>query len=329
MIVEASYYEKLEDSKVRCTLCPYNCLLTEGKIGICKNRFNKEGKLLTNNYAEVVTMAVDPIEKKPLYHFHPGSMILSTGPNGCNFGCLNCQNWTISQQEVKTVNMSPEALTRSALEHDSIGVAFTYTEPFIWFEYLRDSAKLLKEKNLKVIIISNGFINQEPLKELLPYVDAMNLDLKSINDSFYKRICKGMLQPVLDTITAVAKSGVHLEITNLLIPTLNDSENEIESLAKFIASLDKQIPLHISAYHPDYKLDYPKAESSHLRRAYDIASDYLDFVYLGNIASEVGQDTICPNCKNVLISRSYYLAQNVGLKEGKCTNCDSKAAIIQ
>ncbi len=321
MIQEASFYEQCADDKVRCHLCPAECELALDKIGICNSRFNKDGKLVTNNFGEVVTLAIDPIEKKPLYHFYPTKNILSTGANGCNCGCLNCQNWEISQKDVPTKSVSPEQLVSLALEQDSIGVAFTYTEPFIWYEYLLESAQLLKKSNLSVVLVSNGYVNQEPLRQLLPFIDAINIDLKSIDSDFYKKICKWKLQPVLDTIKTVAESGTHLELTNLIIQGLNDSDAQIEKWVDFVASLSTYIPIHLSAYHPDYKMTYEATTEETLNRAFEIAQKRMKYVFVGNVRESKHANSYCPNCNELLIKRNGYQTEVVGLKQSYCLKC--------
>ena len=329
MIKEAMYYEQIGSDRVQCHLCPAECLLKDGQQGICVNRYNKNGKLYTDNYAEVVTIAVDPIEKKPLYHFYPGTDILSTGPNGCNFKCLNCQNWTISQEKVKTINIQPEKLAELAREHNTIGVAFTYTEPLIWFEYILDAARHLKEQNLKVVLVSNGYINPKPFAEILPLVDAFNIDIKSMSPDFYIKICKGKLQPVLDTIKTIADSESYLELTNLLIPQENDSTEEIMELIEFVASISEDIPLHFSAYHPDYKMDREATPPEKLIEAFELAQKRLNYVYIGNMLTEKGKDTICPKCSHILIKRRYFEVIDINPGLPICTNCGFQANIIQ
>ena len=329
MITEAAFYEQSEDSKVICHLCPAECLLALDKVGICNCRFNKNGKLMTDNYAEVVALAVDPIEKKPLYHYYPSQNILSIGANGCNFGCLNCQNWEISQENVTTKTVLPEQLVSLAKEHNSIGVAFTYTEPFIWYEYIYESAQLLKKNNLSVVLVSNGYINQKPLKKLLPFIDAINIDLKSMDSNFYKKICKGKLQPVLDTIVTIANSDTHLELTNLVIPGYNDSEDQIEKLVDFVASLSEYIPMHFSAYHPDYKMTAPATSEEMLYKAAEIARKKMKYVFVGNIGCHRYTDSHCPNCSNLLIRRLGYKTEVVGLDVSHCTQCGFDTKIIQ
>ncbi len=328
MIHAAAHWEKAQDAVV-CHLCPHECRLTEGKTGICGCRSNQNGELVTDNYGELVSLAVDPIEKKPLYHFYPGSGILSTGCNCCNLGCLNCQNWTISQEKSPTVYKSPAELVDLALRHKSLGVAFTYTEPMVWFEFIMATAPLLHENGLKVVLVTNGFINPQPLAELLPWTDAMNIDLKSIRPDFYKKICKGMLEPVMDTIRQVEIFGVHLEVTNLLIPGHNDSDADIEQLAEFVASLSNLIPLHFSAYHPDYKMEVGPTPAETVLRALTIARRQLAYVFAGNIHSDNGNDTQCPSCGNLLVKRSGYRAKVVGVREGNCMQCHAATGIRQ
>jgi pyruvate formate lyase activating enzyme len=327
MIGTASYWEQLEGNKVVCHLCPAECLLTEGKRGICRCRYNRSGKLVTDNYGELVTLALDPIEKKPLYHFHPGTQILSTGPNCCNLGCLHCQNWTISQETAATTFVSPQRLAELAVEHESIGVAFTYTEPMVWFEYIMDVAPLLKERGQKVVLVTNGYINPEPLEELISVTDAMNIDLKGIRREFYLRICKGKIEPVLDTIRRVAASKVHLELTNLIITGENDSQKDIRDLIDFVASVSDRIPVHFSAYHPDYQMDNPVTPSSTLLWAYKEASQRLKHVYIGNVSAAIGCDTVCSECGNTLVRRKGFQATIVGLNGTSCAKCGADSGI--
>ena len=329
MIKEAEYYEVLSGGRVRCTLCPADCKLTEGKTGICGCRYNQGGRLVTDNYGELVTMAVDPIEKKPLYHFYPGSDIISTGPNGCNLACVHCQNWTISQTKVPTTYVSPEDLVRAARRKGSIGVAFTYTEPLIWFEYLMDAAPLLHEEGMKVVLVSNGYINPEPLSRLLEHIDAANIDLKGMTREFYLKMCKGRIEPVLSTIRTLAVAKTHLELTNLIIPTKNDSDQDIHALVDFVASLSPMIPLHLSAYHPSYKLDISATGADTLLRAKKIADEKLRYVFVGNISLADASDSICPNCGHVLIRRTGYSTSVVGVSRGRCADCGFDTGIVQ
>ncbi len=329
MIKPGAYSEKLEGGKVICHLCPAECKLTRGKVGICRSRFNRDGELVTDNYGELVSLAVDPIEKKPLYHFYPTADILSTGPNSCNLGCVYCQNWTISQKKTKTIFLSPEQLVDTAIQYKSLGVAFTYTEPVVWYEYIMDTAALLRKAGLKTVLVSNGYINPKPLEDLLGVMDAINIDLKSMRADFYKKICKGKLEPVLHNIKRVAQSGVHLEVTNLIIPTLNDSDKDLNDLADFVASISDMIPLHFSAYRPDYKLHIPATPMKTMLRAQEIARKRLKYVYLGNVLLEGGSNTLCPSCNNPLIRRNGFHTSVVGLREGRCVACGFETGIIQ
>jgi len=328
MMHDADWGEDIGGGEVQCLLCPANCKLTEGKRGICRSRYNHQGRLVTNNYGELVTLAVDPIEKKPLYHFYPTSRILSTGPNCCNLGCLNCQNWGISQQESRTTYMSPEDLVAAAVAQDSIGVAFTYTEPTMWYEYIMDVAPLLRAQGLKLVLVTNGYINSEPLAELLPLVDAANVDLKSMKEKFYKRVCKGRLQPVLDTIRAFSRSEAHLEITNLVIPGHNDADEDVTELVKFVAGLDKGIPLHFSAFHPDNKMMTEPTPVKTLERAYGLAKKRLDFVFVGNVQLAGHSNTVCPGCGELLIRRSWYKTDTIGLDGASCSACGFETQIV-
>jgi pyruvate formate lyase activating enzyme len=314
--VQAKYYEKLDDNKVKCHLCPVECGIKPGKSGICKIRKNIDGELIADGYGQLVSLAIDPIEKKPLYHFYPGKPILSTGPNGCNLRCPFCQNWTISQENVSTEYTSPEKLVLMADQRDSIGIAFTYTEPLIWFEYVYDCAVLLKEKGLKAVLVSNGYINEKPARELFKYIDAVNIDLKSSSKEFYKKVCRGNLDDVLRTIKIACEYNIEVELTNLLIPGENDSEEEIKKLIDLIDEIDPLIPLHISRYFPNYKYDLPPTEIKILEMAVNIARDKLAYVYPGNYINN--SNTKCPDCNRIWVRREGYYTE---LPEGRFDNC--------
>ena len=316
-IIEARYYSQLPFDKVQCKLCPHNCIIELEKTAICKSRKNIGGKLFATNYGETVTLSIDPIEKKPLYHFYPNSKILSVGANSCNFSCQFCQNYTISQNEVKTESITPQILSELCKKYNLNSVAFTYTEPFTWFEFILDSAKYLKQQNIKVVLVTNGYINPAPLAELLPYIDALNIDLKSLDDAFYRKYCGGSLQPVLDTIKYSFKH-CHLEITNLIIPTLNDDQILIQKLIDFIAEIDNQIPLHFSGYFPNYKLKLPPTTISTLLKAKEFATMKLSNVYLGNVRAE--NSSYCPNCGKEIINRTENICF---LSNNRCKFCDN------
>jgi pyruvate formate lyase activating enzyme len=284
MKVKAKYYEKLND-KIHCYLCPHNCVIENGHVGKCNVRLHEDGELFNLNYGEITSMSLDPIEKKPLYYFRPNTYILSAGSFGCNFTCSFCQNYNISQHRPESEYMPKEQLVETVLNvKDNIGIAFTYNEPSIWYEYVYDCAKLLKERDESkaVVLVTNGYISEEPLKDLLPYVDAMNIDLKSFNNRYYRDICGGNLGPVLKTIELSAKA-CHVEVTTLLVSGENDSLEEVEEIAKFLGNIDKNIPLHLSRYFPRYKMDNPPTDIEFMFKAESTAKKYLNRVGLGNI----------------------------------------------
>jgi pyruvate formate lyase activating enzyme len=324
----AVFWEKREDGKIQCLLCPVGCVIAEGKIGVCMGRKNEGGVLYAINYGRLVSLAIDPIEKKPLYHFHPGTQILSTGPNGCNMSCQNCQNWTISQQESPTEFVAPEDLVKIALKENSPGISYTYTEPLIWYEYVLDTGRIAKEKGLANVLVTNGYVHEGPLKGLLPYIDAMNIDLKSMDEDFYKRNCKAKLPYVLRTIELSYRHKVHVEITNLLIPTLNDSEEQIQKLVDFVAGLSDRIPLHFSRYFPAYKMDIPPTPLESMQRAFLIAKRRLKYVYLGNAYIPNTSHTYCPSCNEMLIIREGYNTSIVGIKDEKCKKCGVSVDVV-
>jgi pyruvate formate lyase activating enzyme len=329
MIKDAAYFDQIDTGDVICRLCPAECRLSNGKVGICGSRSNRDGRLITDNYGELVTLAVDPIEKKPLYHFYPGSTILSTGPNCCNLGCTHCQNWSISQRKASTVFFTPERLVESAREHESIGVAFTYTEPMVWYEYIMEVAPLLRHAGLKVVLVTSAYAMAKPFEDFLAVSDALNIDLKGISPEFYRRVCKGKLEPVLDNIRAAASSGVHIELTNLIIPGENDGDADLTGLIDFAAGLSADIPLHFSAYHPDYEATSPTTPHATLLRAYQLATGRLKYVYMGNVGGEIGHDTACPGCGALLVQRRGYHIRVNQLAGGICLRCGCQTGIRQ
>jgi len=282
----AQYFDKIEDLKVCCHLCPHSCVIRPDGLGACRARKNISGELYSMNYGKVTSISLDPIEKKPLYMFRPGSMILSSGTFGCNLKCSFCQNWSIAHQDAPTVEVSPDELIKKAIElkdKGNIGIAYTYNEPSIWYEYVSDTAKLARDNNLANVLVTNGFISREPLLELLPFIDAMNIDVKGYTASFYADICKGALDNVKQTVELCAKK-CHVEITTLVIPGLNDSAEEISRMSQWIASISPDIPLHLSRFFPNYKMnDRPPTPVDTLVRARDKATEYLKHVFLGNV----------------------------------------------
>jgi pyruvate formate lyase activating enzyme len=326
---EALYYQTEKDQQVRCFLCPHHCLLKPDQKGICRVRVNQDGLLYSLNYGRLTSLALDPIEKKPLYHFYPGSQIVSAGTFGCNLACSFCQNHTIAHQEPETQWLSPQDLVLIADRYrpqGSIGVAFTYNEPSIWFEYVRDCAELLQAHEQQVVLVTNGYIEAEPLEELLPFIGAMNIDVKAFQDGFYRKLCKASLAEVKERVEQAAQQ-THVEVTTLIIPGENDSLPEIESLAAWLASIDETIPLHLSRYHPAYRLDRPSTPEKTMLAAQERAQKYLKFVYLGNIAAGNNQ-TNCLECGRLLIDRSGYQTRIAGLQNGRCPQCGSEASYI-
>jgi len=322
---EAAHYQRLEGNKVQCNLCPHRCTIAPGRHGRCGVRVNREGTLYSEIYQQVTSVALDPIEKKPLYHFHPGTSILSLGTRGCNFACQFCQNWTISQAPAATRTFPPRAAVEAARREGSIGLAYTYNEPLIWFEYVEETARLAHQAGLANVLVTNGYIEPEPFDQLLPLIDAINMDLKSIRPDFYRDICGGTLEPVLRN-AATAARRTHLEVTNLIIPGHNDSDAELEELATWIArELGPQVPTHLSAYFPRYKLQAPPTPVETLERAHAIFSRHLRYVYLGNVYSGLGADTPCAQCGAILVARRGYSVRIVGLDErGKCRKCGAE-----
>jgi len=325
----AVYWEASSGSAVQCLLCPIGCRLEEGEDGLCGTRGNVGGAMVAKQYGRLVSAAVDPIEKKPLYHFLPGHPILSVAARGCNLHCQFCQNWNISQTvHGPASDVTPEQIVADAQRVDSVGIAYTYSEPLVWYEFLRDTAALAHQAGLKNVIVSNGFLNPDPLEELLPLIDAANIDLKSMDDDFYKKICKARLAPVLNTIRIFKKQGVHLEVTNLVIPGHNDADDQIMRLVDFIASVDSDIPLHFSAYCPSYKFSAPPTPPQTLLRAKRIAQRKLRFIYLGNVMVEGGSDTHCPGCDTVVIQRTGYRTINRLTSAGGCAECGRVLPIV-
>ncbi len=304
---EAIYYKSFSEKKVQCFLCPHHCKINEGKHGICLTRENHNGTLFSTNYCRPVSTAIDPIEKKPLYHFYPGSSILSAGPNGCTLKCRFCQNFEISQDILPTRQFTADELVEKIKHSNSKGIAYTYSEPYIWFETIMAIGPKIKEMGMVNVMVTNGYMEPDPLTDLLTVVDAMNIDIKSMDENFYRTLCKGDLAAVLRTCETV-KKHCHLEITNLLITDENDSEDDIRKLVDYIASdLGKDTPLHISRYFPRYKMQTRATSETSLLTAWEIAHSKLDYVYLGNIYSDEKSNTLCPSCNTLLVKRTGYM----------------------
>lgn len=329
---EALYYKSFEDH-LDCYLCPHNCSLKSGKTGICRVRKNINGTLIAENYGLVSALHSDPIEKKPLYHFFPGRKILSVGGIGCNLHCKFCQNWEISQSgrsdypDMVTTDVK-KILGQATLDPNNIGVAYTYNEPTIWIECMLDIAIETKAMGLKNVMVTNGYINPEPLQDLLAVMDAFSVDLKAFTESFYQKLTHSKLQPVLDTLRTIRNSGKYLEVTNLVIPDQNDNATDFEGMVNWIADeLGAETVLHISRYFPTYQLNEPPTPEKKLLEFYHLARKRLHYVYLGNLRTSNGQNTYCPACNSLLISRTGYNTDPSGLDyNGKCLNC--KQAVI-
>jgi len=321
-------YEKLDDNKVHCYLCAHHCKINSGKFGICGVRKNIDGILNTLVYAEAIAANIDPIEKKPLYHFLPGSTSYSIATIGCNFRCEFCQNWQISQlskrdQGSPGQKLLPQDIVEQAKQQKCQSISYTYTEPTIFFEYAYDTAKLAKEAGLKNNFVTNGYMTREALKTINPYLDAANIDFKSFDEDFYVKVCSGHLQPVLDSIKFAKELGIWIEVTTLIIPGQNDSDQELKKIAEFIAGVGKDIPWHISRFHPDYKFtDKEFTSMQTLEKAYNFGKQAgLKYVYLGNVAGD--SDTYCSNCGKLLVKRVYLGISQANIKNGKCKFCDS------
>ncbi|MBU0951496.1 MAG: AmmeMemoRadiSam system radical SAM enzyme [Elusimicrobia bacterium] len=285
---ESLYYSFFDKGKklVQCNLCPHNCKIMPDKAGVCHIRKNIEGKLYSLTYGGFSSVNLDPIEKKPLYHFYPGSQILSVGTIGCNFKCSNCQNWEISQaeyQEDTLRELSPEQALELAKRYDSIGIAYTYNEPLINYEWVIETAKLFKKENMKNVLVTNGFVNEQPWENLLPFIDAANIDVKAFKNDFYKSVCQGEIGPVLRSVEIMFKRGKHLEVTYLVIPGKNDSEHEIIDFVDWLSSLSPEIPVHFSRYFPRYKMEEKTTPVETLEMAKKIALKRMKYVYVGNI----------------------------------------------
>ncbi|MFC1539529.1 AmmeMemoRadiSam system radical SAM enzyme [Candidatus Latescibacterota bacterium] len=324
---EAGFYEKLHDNLVRCALCPRECLIEEGARGFCGTRENSEGTLYSLVYGNVVAKQIDPIEKKPLYHFLPGSEAYSIATAGCNMTCKFCQNWQISQskpEELRSSRMSPQDVAAEAVAYKSKSIAYTYNEPTVFTEFMYDCATEGNASGVRSVVISNGYINPEPLEKLCEVISAYKVDLKAFSDSFYRDITGGQRNAVLDTIKRLKKNGVWTELVHLTIPTLNDNDVDFRAMGDWLmAEIGPDIPVHFTRFHPTYRLlNLPVTPVSTLERARNILMEKgLKFVYVGNVPGHDGNSTYCPGCRRILIKRAGYSVDISGLKNGKCNNC--------
>lgn len=330
---EAIYYKKSDNKTVVCELCPHFCKIQEGKTGNCKVRKNKDGNLYAETYQWLSAVHYDPIEKKPLYHFRPGRSVLSIGSVGCNLHCKFCQNSGISQSSVYQYqdflsNYTVDSVVETAMQHaGNIGIAYTYNEPTVYYEFMYDIAIAAKEKGLDNVVVTNGFINPEPLEKLTDYVDAFAVDLKGFNDNFYSRYTGSQLEPVKEALKIIRSKNKHIEITNLVIPTLNDDEDEFEQMLDWIVKeLGENTVLHLSKYFPYYKMDLPPTPLETLLTLFEHARKRLNYVYLGNVGFvDKGRNTHCHKCNHLLITRNGYATEVQGLDgNGNCEKCGTK-----
>ncbi len=322
------FYRKLKEQKVQCLLCGHHCVISNSKRGKCAVRENREGTLYSLVYGKVISMNIDPIEKKPLFHFHPASRSFSIATTGCNFRCIHCQNFEISQYpkeyggRIPGEDVTPEQIVDAAVKSGCKSISYTYTEPTVFFEFAYDCARLAHERGIKNVFVSNGYTSPEATKTIAPYLDGNNIDLKG-DDEFYKKICGARLQPVLNTIKLMKELGVWVEVTTLIIPAYNDSEETLRWIAGFIKSIDAEIPWHVTQFYPTYKLlDQPKTPVKTLRRARQIGLKAgLRYVYEGNVPGEGGENTYCPCCGELLIERfGFYIKENK-ISDGRCLKC--------
>ena len=330
--MEASHYHS-EGVNVVCDLCPHRCVLPPEKFGICKSRKNVDGKLVAYNYGRVSSLAVDPIEKKPLYHFKPGSDIFSVGGIGCNLHCNYCQNYSISQSPIgkkRTTFKSASDLAALCRQQGLSQIAFTYNEPTIWYEYIRDLAE--QDPNLDIVIVSNGMIREDPLREMCRYVKAMNIDVKAFDQTFYTKLCGGNLEAVKTSCEVAHASKVHLELTYLVIPGYNDDPEEVKKFVSWVCDyIDPDVPVHFTRFHPDYNMrDVRLTPVDTLLRLQSVAEEAgLNYVYVGNVMTEDGSNTYCPECGELLIKRTGYRVDVIGLEGDRCAFCKHRINIIR
>ena len=324
---EARYYKKLEEGRVECRLCPRKCQVADMERGYCGVRENREGQYYTLVYSRVVALNIDPVEKKPLFHFRPGNQALSLATVGCNIECKFCQNWNISQfrpEQVRSTTVTPKQMVDVALERKVPVIAYTYSEPVIFYEYMFDTAIEGRKRGVDSVMISNGYILEQPLRDLVPHLAAIKIDLKAFTESFYRDSCSGELKPVLEALQLIAKLGIWLEIVVLVIPTLNDNPDEIKQMSRWIKSeLGPDVPVHFTRYHPTYKItNIPPTPVSTLERCHGIArSEGLHYVYCGNVPGHPTESTYCPRCEKTVIKRFGYSILEKNLKGNACANC--------
>lgn len=329
---DARWWRRESDGRLLCTLCPRDCRLADGQAGFCYLRQNLGGRLVTLGYGQVAALAVDPIEKKPLFHFHPGTLILSMGTAGCNMGCKFCQNWDLSRAkdtQERTRTLPPTRVPELALDQGCRSVAFTYNEPTIFAEYVVDAARECRKAGIGTVMVTNGYIGREAADEVYPWVDAANIDLKAFTDEFYWKVTASHLSPVLDAILRIREHGTWIELTTLLIPGLNDGDGELAAACDWIlANLGDEVPLHYTAFHPDYRMtDRPRTPAATLHRARRLARDQgLKYVYCGNLRDEESHATACPSCGAVLVRRDGHQVIDNRLGQAGCCPCGRRIA---
>ncbi len=324
---ESMYYKKLENLRIECEICPRKCKVADLERGYCGNKENRDGKYYTLVYSRPCSVHVDPIEKKPLFHYLPGTPALSIATAGCNIECKFCQNWQISQfrpEQVKNFDLPPEEIVRLAKEHKAPTIAYTYSEPVVFYTYMYDTAKLAKQEGIGSVMISNGYITEEPLVELCKQLSAVKVDLKAFTEKFYKEICSGELKPVLEGLETLKKIGIWYEIVVLIVPTLNDGEQEIREMSMWIKDhLGSEVPVHFSRFYPTYKIkNLPRTPVKSVEKARKIAMEVgLKYVYLGNVFGHEGEHTYCPSCGKVVIRRIGFKILEQNMEDGKCRFC--------
>lgn len=324
---EVLYYKHLANDQIQCGNCPRHCLVNDGGRGHCGVRENQRGKYVLLTYGLPCALNIDPIEKKPFFHFHPGTMALSLATAGCNVNCKFCQNWEISQarpEDTPNMGLSPQDIIGQAIDKQIPTIAYTYSEPTVWYEYMYDIAKLAREKSLNSVVISNGFIEKQPLADLLPHISAYKIDLKSIREDYYRDVVRGELKPVLERLVQVRASGVLLEIVNLVVPTLNDREDDFRQLARWVKSnLGADVPVHYSQFYPKYLLkNLPPTPQATLEMAHDVSrTEGLEYVYLGNLPGHPAESTYCPQCGELLIKRLGLSVLQNNLHGNECPKC--------
>ena len=323
-----------EKKSVECFLCSHSCHIKDGKRGICQVRENRDGVLYSLVYGKLISQNIDPIEKKPLFHLLPGSLSYSIATVGCNFRCLHCQNYDISQYprlhngSIIGSSATPEQVIDSAAEYDCQSISYTYIEPTIFFEFAYECAVLAHDRGIKNVFVSNGYTSPEATRKIGPYLDGNNIDLKAFTDKFYREVCGAKIAPVLDTIGLMKELGVWVEVTTLVIPGWNDSDSELQEIARFIKSIDPEMPWHVTRFHPTFKMtDRGATPSSTLQRARQIGlAEGLKYVFVGNIPGEGGEDTICPKCSETVVERRGFSIASLKMLNGKCGNCGTAIA---